>query len=321
MKQWKRGFFAFLQMRESITIIILGGYLLMLVIFSPIFFRVRNLQGLAIAAAVEVPVVIGMHALLATGNFDLSVGSVAAFAGMAVAFVLRSTGNIPLALGVGFAIGILFGLLNGLLVARVKLNAFVATLAMMGIARSMALGFFEGRALTGFPDAFRWLGQNRVLDIVIGVWIALVIAIVADFSFRKIKHLRRLYYIGSSTQAATYCGISVPRTVLSGFLISGIGAAYTGISMTSRAMAASPLIFRDLPLDAITACVIGGSSILGGEGSVVGAIIGLFIVMATRNIMLLLGVSVYWRSLVIGVILIIAVTTDAYMRSKETELI
>jgi ribose transport system permease protein len=307
------------EIRESITIVILLVYILVLAVFNPIFFRPKNLMGIAFATSLLVPVVIGMHTLLATGAFDLSVGSVGALSGMVNALLLRETGSIPLSIAAGLGMGVLFGLINGLLVTKVRLNALIVTLATMGIARALTLGIVKGRVLARFPPGFAFLGQGMVVGIPVAVLIALVMIVVADFSFRKMRHCRRFYYVGSNEQAATYCGINASRVIQTAFLLSAGTAAFSGIVMSSRSMSSSPLVFKDLALEAIAACVIGGSSIRGGEGSVVGAIMGLLIIIITRNIMLLFDVSVYWKELVVGLILIVAVIGDYYadVRSRR----
>jgi len=305
-------FLGIFEIRESITIIILIAYMIILAIFNPIFFRVKNLIGIAFATSIEVPVVIGMQALLATGMFDLSVGSVAALSGMVTAILLRNTSNILLSVASGFGMGAIIGLINGLLVTKIRLNALIVTLATMGIARALTLGMVSGRVITGFPEPYKFLGQGIVLGIPVAVIIAAGMTIVADYSFRRITGCRRFYYVGSNDQAATYCGINVGRIIRSAFLFTAVTSAFTGIIMTSRSMSSSPLIFQDLALEAIAACVIGGSSIRGGEGSVIGAIMGLLIIIITRNIMLLFNVSVYWKELVVGIILILAVVGDSY---------
>jgi len=205
-------------------------------------------------------------------------------------------------------------------VTKVKINALVVTLATMGIARAITLGIVRGRTIRGFPPSFAFIGQGIIYGVPVCILISVVMIIIAGFSFRKIRYCRRFYYVGSNEQAATYCGIKVPQVIRAAFIFTGVASAFTGIILISRTMSSSPLVFQNLPLEAIAACIIGGSSIHGGEGSVVGAIMGLFIIMITRNIMLLFNISVYWKELVIGLILIMAVTGDAYAKSKEALL-
>lgn len=306
--------------RESITVIILLVYFLILAFLNPIFFKIRNLIGIGFAASMEIPAVIGMQSLLATGNFDLSIGSVAALSGMVSGLLLIYTRNVLFSIVVGLSTGVLFGLLNGSLVTKVKINALVVTLATMGIARAITLGIVRGRTIRGFPPSFALMGQGIIYSVPVCILISVVMIIIASFSFRKIRYCRRFYYVGSNEQAATYCGIKVPQVIRAAFMFTGVASAFTGIILISRTMSSSPLVFQNLPLEAIAACVIGGSSIKGGEGSVIGAIMGLFIIIITRNIMLLLNVSVYWKELVIGAILITAVAADAYITSKEVLL-
>ncbi len=306
------------RVRESITAIILLGYLVVLSFSNPIFFRPMNLRGIAFAVSVEIPVIIGMQTLLALGVFDLSVGSVAALSGMITGVLLKSTGHVFLSVAGGLTVGMIFGLINGFLVTKAKVNALVVTLATMGMARAIALGIVRGRVITKFPSSFSVIGQGVVYGVPVPILFSVIIMIVAGFSFRKIRYWRRFYYVGSSEQAATYSGINVSRTVLMGFVVAAVTAAFVGIIMSSRAMSSSPLVFSGLALEAIAACVIGGSSIKGGEGSVIGAVMGLFIIIITRKIMHIFHISVYWKEFVVGIILIVAVVLDSYMRSRET---
>jgi len=307
------------EIRESVTVLILVGYVVAMVFLNPVFFRVRNLLGLATAAAMLIPVTICMQTLLATGVFDLSVGSVAALASMTTGLLLVSTRNIWLSVFGGMLVGACFGFLNGFLVTKLKINALIVTLATMGIARAIALGMVSGQVLTGFPREFSFIGQATMYNVPVSVFISIAMIIVADFAFRKIPYCRRFFYVGADEQAATYCGINTSRVTMAAFVLGALGTAFAGILITSRTMASSPSLYQGLPLEVIAACVIGGASLRGGEGSIIGAVMGLFIIVITRNVMVLLNVSVYWKELVVGLILITAVTVDV-LGSKKGEV-
>lgn len=286
------------------------GYLLIMPFLNPRFFSMRNLLGILTAAAMGIPVAIGMQTLFITGLFDLSVGSVAALSSIVTGLLLKSTSNIPLSIVGGMSVGLCFGLMNGVLVTRIKVNALIVTLASMGMARALALGLVGGLVISGYPPAFAFLGQGFIYGVPVSVVVTIALVVVWEFNFRKIRFFRRGYYVGSNEQAALYCGINTSRIIQTSFITSSLGAAFAGILMTSRTMASSPVLYLNLPLEIVGACVIGGASLRGGEGTIVGAVMGLFILIITRNVLVILNVSVYWRQLVIGLILIIALLVD-----------
>ena len=310
---WKRVF----SQREFFTCAVLGTYCIILLCVEPSFFRCANILSILYTAALLVPAVLGMQALLITGAFDLSVGSISAASAVVVGVVLRDYGNVPAALTLGLVTAMAFGLLNGILVARLKINSLIATLGSMSIARAFALGIPHGRVTTNFPSSFESLAHSEIQGIPLTIPICVCLIFVADWAFRNVQFFRWFYSIGSNAQAATYCGIRVPQIQTVAFLLTGLGSFLCGVLQASRSMSASPLLFEDLSLEAIAACVVGGSSLKGGVGSMLGSVLGLLVLIITRNIVVLLGVPVYWRELFVGVVLLVAVAYDMLLRRME----
>jgi ribose/xylose/arabinose/galactoside ABC-type transport system permease subunit len=307
--------------RTSVVFIAAGLYCAIAIVWAPSFFKAENVLGILHSAAVLLPAVIGAQALLVLGRFDLSSGAVAAMTGIVAGVTVGHTGSIGLSLLCAVASGVLLGLANGAVVARLRLNALVVTLATMGIARSLALGVSKGTVVTGFPDYIEWLTQGRIIGIPALVFGAVAVCVLFEGLFRWAVLFRRFYAVGGNELAADCSGVYSQRLVVLGFVVSAVGASLTGLVQCARTLSASPLVFQDLPLEAISACVVGGSSVRGGRGTMVGAACGLVVIAATRNLVVLLGIGVYWRELVIGVLLLsaLAVQTIAERRTRNAD--
>lgn len=305
------------QMRSSVVIILIIISVIILRILSPSFLSLRSIQSLSIALSLEIPVVVGMAILLISGGFDLSVGSVSALSMVITGICLVKGLNIFISVLLGLLSGAAIGLLNGVLISRLKINALIVTLGTMTIARGIPLVMTGGQITIGFPKSFSILANEKVGGIFIPVVIALAIAVIADLSLRNIRTFRQIYYVGGNEKAAIFSGINVNRIRVYVYLLSGIFAALNGIILSSRIMSATPLVNPDLALRVIAAAIIGGCTLAGGEGSVLGACLGLIFMFIISSAMVFLGISVYWQGIVVGAILIIAVAIDVLTREKE----
>ena len=283
-------------------------------LYAPELLNRSSLISILQASAVLLPSVLGMQALIIAGRFDLSIGSIAAMSGIITGVVLLKTSSVPIAVLVGLLAGASAGLLNGLLAAYLGIDGLIVTLSMMGITRSFALGIVSGQTVSGFPDNFQTLAHGNIAGINVVILGSLAALILCEFLFRYNIPCRRLYAIGSNAIAARSAGIPVQYLSIFAFVIAALGASIAGQIQAARAMAASPLVFQDLPLDAIAACVIGGGSLRGGRGTMVGAFLGLLVVVAIRNLVIVLEGSVYWRYLVIGCLILIVSVPDALAR-------
>jgi ribose transport system permease protein len=269
-----------LRIREMAMVILILLTCVIMSIFSPYFLSLANFIAIARGFSMEGIVVVGMAMLLISGNFDLSVGSVMALSGIAAAWLMVK-GNMPPAIGVlgGLAVGAAAGSINGLVVTRIGVNPLIATLGMMAIARGSALGFTSGHPVINVPMSFAWIGQGSLAGMPIPILIMVVVVLVADVLLRRGRALRQLYYVGGSQK--------------------GVPTAFAGVE-----------------LRIIAACVIGGASLSGGEGTVAGALLGLIFMALVTNALTLFGVSIYWEGVVTGTILTTAVSLDMISRRR-----
>lgn len=297
---------------------ILGAFFILLAAFDRSFFQPQNLYNVAYATSLLIPAVLGMHVLLLSGHFDLSAGSAAALAGVSGALVATATGNTLVAIVVGMAAGVCVGLVNAIAVVTGRVHALVATLATLGIARSLALVFADGGVVAGLPSRFELLARAKIFAIEAPVLLAVLLLALFAVCARTLVPLRRIYQVGSNRAAATLCGIATNRVITSAFVAAAGGAALTGILGTARSMTGSPLADDTLAIDAIAACVIGGTRLEGGRGSVLGAAVGTLLIVVTRNVVVLLGVSIYWRAFVVGVMLLVAALIDRLSRPANS---
>jgi ribose transport system permease protein len=302
--------------RQLGTLSGLLGLALVLWALTPHFLTISNLLNIAEQATIIAIVAVGMTFVIITGGIDLSVGSVLAFAGVVMASVLQRGTPLPLALAVGLGAGLLCGLLNGLLITVGRLPPFIATLGMMSVARGAALMFTEGRPISGFGESFRSLATGEVLRVPAPVIIMIGVYVIAHFILRRTKLGRYTYAIGGNEEAALLSGINVKLYKTMVYGIAGLLSGLAAILLTARLNSAQPIAGMSYELDAIAATVIGGTSLLGGEGTVVGTLIGALIMAVLRNGLNLLGVSSFIQQIVIGTVIIVAVLIDMALKRR-----
>jgi ribose transport system permease protein len=303
--------------REMVMVVLIVVSAIIMSFLSPYFLSFTNFLSMARGFSMEGMVTIGMAFLLIIGAFDLSVGAVMALSGIVTAALIVSA-RMPYIVAFlgGIGVGLAVGLINGTLVTRIKVNPLIATLGMMTITRGMALGFTEGSPVVNVPLDFAWLGQGNLWGIPIPFIILVVIAVIADILLRRGRTLRQLYYVGGNQKAARLSGIHVDRIILLTFMGSGLAAALGGIITMARLTSGIPTAYDGVELRVIAACVIGGASMSGGEGTIVGALLGLVFMALVSNAMTMLGVSIYWEGVVTGSILILAVALDMLSRRR-----
>jgi ribose/xylose/arabinose/galactoside ABC-type transport system permease subunit len=287
-------------------------------LLTPVFLTLQNQMNVLLHVSVIGIVAVGMTFIIIMAGIDLSVGSVLALASVIAASFLKL--GVPGVVGIliGLGVGALCGLFNGLVIAKGKTPPFVATLGMMGIARGLALVIAGGRSIYGFPRDFLVLGQARIggqLPLP-----ALVFLLVAALGHFLLFHTRLGQYtltIGDNEQAARVTGIPIDRIKLTVYMISGTLAALGGLIFASRLNAAEPTAGIGYELDAIAAVVIGGTSLFGGQGSILGTLIGVLLVGVLRNGLNLLAVSPYYQQVAIGLALIGAVLLDRFRGVRQ----
>lgn len=289
--------------------------ILMIMLFSlisPYFLRLNNLLTIALQTAITAITAYGMIFVIISAGVDLSIGSNIAFTGIMVAIMVKS--NIPIAIAVLLCllIGTLAGMVNGILISKMKLPAFIATLGMQMVLRGIALVVTDARPIymDNAPE-FKLISQTRVLgEIPIPVLYMAILGIFSTFLLRKTVVGRNVFAVGSNEESARLSGINTDRIRIFAFMYSGLMAAIAGIILTSRVNSGQPTIGVGYEANAIAACVIGGASMRGGHGSISGAILGAFILGVLMNGLNLLNVSQNWQVLASGLVMIVAVYLD-----------
>ena len=296
--------------REFMIFMIVTVLFIFMTFASPYFLTIPNLLAVMLGLSLEAIIVVAMDHLMVSGGFDMSVGSVVAFTGAVTAMMLRSGFPVPIAVLIGLAIGGSIGLFNGFIVAKVGINPFVTTLSSLSLFRGLTLIVTRGQNIIGLPKSFKLIGQAKVAGVQTPIIIAAVLLIIGDILLRRSRFFRQSYYIGGNEHAARLSGIPVDRMKILGYALTGVFAAISGIVMTARLGAASVTAGTGMELRVITAVIIGGASLKGGEGSILGAFLGTLLMALITNALTLLGVDVYWQTFVIGGTLLTAVLID-----------
>ena len=290
-----------------ITLIVL---FVVLSIASPVFLSQGNLSTVVRQTAVINIIALGMTLIIITSGIDLSVGAILAMSGYLGATLMESGTPIPLAVLGGIAVGTLCGTINGLLITRLKINPFIVTLGMLGVLRGTTLTISKGLPASRLPDSFKYLGEGTFLGAPVVLWVLLVLAVIMHFVLEHTRLGRYAFSIGSNPDAAFYAGIPVSFHLTCVYAIAGALTGIAAMIETSRLMTGQPTAGNGYELQAIAAVVIGGGSLRGGEGAVVGTLIGAFIMGLLSNGSDLLGINPYLQQTLIGAAIIIAVTID-----------
>ena len=287
-------------------------------ILTPYFLTVSNLLNIAQQTSINAIIAVGMTFVIITAGIDLSVGSILAFSGVVLAGILRIGLPFPVAILVGLGVGLCCGLVNGLLRTYGRLPPFISTLGMMSVARGAALLFSNGRPISGFSKSFRFLATGEIFHIPMPVIFMIVIYLIAHFVLTRTKLGRYTYAIGGNEEAAILSGVNVKFYKAMVYGLCGMLSGAAAIILTARLNSAQPIAGIMYELDAIAATVIGGTSLMGGEGTIVGTMIGALIMGVLRNGLNLLGVSSFIQQIVIGSVIIIAVLVDMALKKQRT---
>jgi ribose transport system permease protein len=286
---------------------------------SPYFLTWANMRAMSMAFAVDGILVVGMTILLISGGIDLSVGSVTAFA-MVIAGWLFLNGVDPwLASGISILICTGIGAFMGFFVTKVGLHHFIVSLAIMVIARGACLLFTGGRPLGLYtlPPEFKFIGQGSIGPIPVVIVIFVIFVVAFDFMLRKTTMFRKVFYTGSNEKAAAYSGIRTKKVIFLTTTLCSALCGVAGIIYMARFGSAQPTFGLGLELTIIAAAVIGGASLNGGAGSILGAILGVVLLSLVSSSLALLDVSVYWQDIIRGSILLSAVTIDHYLNKRR----
>jgi len=319
------------------AVVVLVALLVFFSILAPSFLTANNLSILTKHVAITALLALGMTFVVLTGGIDLSVGSVAGLGGMAVGYVLTQGitiggtthyPNVLVAVSISLCLCLLVGALNGWLVAKAGVVPFIATLGTLYIARGASLLLSDGRTFpdlagqsdrgnTGFPT----LGQGFFLNIPVPVWLMFGFFIIAWVIATKTPFGRHIYAIGGNERAARLAGIRVPRVKLFAYLISSLCAGGVGLIIAAQLEAAHPATGESFELNAIAAIVLGGTSLMGGRGSITGSLIGAFVIGVLTDGLVMLGISEFWQIVIKGVVIVLAVAIDQLQSRLKARLL
>ncbi|GHU13748.1 ABC transporter permease [Spirochaetia bacterium] len=289
--------------------VILFLFCVIATIFSPYFLTPFNLQALMRDIAFIAMIAVGQSMLLLLGELDLSVGAAASLCGILTGLMMTKGGLPPgLAVLLGVIVGLAMGAINGIIITKLKLNAMVATIGMQGIFNGTTLVITKGKAVTNIPESIHFLGKGSLGTIIPNPFIiSLAVVVIATMFVSKTRRGRYIYAIGNSKPAAEILGIKVDRIRILTFSIVGVLSSIAGILYVTRLGSAQGNIGTTWPMNSIAGSVIGGVLLTGGVGNPVGAYIGAAILMVISNVIVLLGVNIYWQQAVSGFVVVVAI--------------
>jgi len=286
-------------------------------ILTPHFLTVSNLVNVVEHTSINAIVAVGMTFVILSGGIDLSVGSLVALAGVVLGTALQHGQPVLIALGLSLIVGLAAGIGNGALIAWGNLPPFIVTLGTMSIARGAALLFTEGRPVSGFDASFRAIATGRIGFVPAPVVVMAIVYALSHFALTRTTFGRYVYAIGGNEEATRLSGVAVRfhKTMIYG--VSGLMSAIAAVVLTARLNSAQPIAGINYELDAIAATVIGGTSLMGGEGTLGGTLVGALIMGVLRNGLNLLGVSSFLQQIVIGGVIVVAVLLDTILKRKH----
>ena len=283
---------------------------------NPVFYSYDNIINVLRSTSFVLIIGVAVTYVLITGGLDLSVGRVMALSGILSALLAQN--GVPLFVCVlcGLAFGVVIGLLNGLLIVKMHIPALIVTLGMMYVCEGLILIITKGTPVYPIPESFKNMGQGKILGIPNVVVIALVLALIGALVLKYTRYGRSVYALGGNRETARLAGINVNAMQISVYVLASAASALAGILMAGRLNSAQPSAGNGYELTVVAAVIIGGTSMFGGSGSIFGTILGALLMTVIENGLLLMKISAYWQSLIVGIIIIFAVGLDQYRRRK-----
>jgi ribose transport system permease protein len=303
--------------RELLLLCVMSIVILVCSLLYPNSFPTfANFAAILRNLAVDGIMAVGMTLLLVGGTFDLSIGGMFSMIGVIAGYLMKEAG-VPAGAAVALALAIAAagGLINGLIVARVKVNALIATLGTMGIFRGIAV-LLGGPGINFLPESFSRPGQAVWLGIQSPVWLMLAMAIAGQVLLARHRFFRQYYYVGNNPVAAELSGINVSGLQIWGFTLMGLLAGLSGIVFASRIGTSVSIAGDGAELRVITAVILGGASLTGGKGTVWGSLTGVAFIALVNNILIIASVSAYWQSIITGIVLVVAVGMDRLFKRR-----
>ncbi len=304
---------AFVNALKKSNMTAIGAVLVVMIILasvtSPYFLDLYNLQSLVRDLAFIGMIGVAQSLLLLIGELDLSVGKIASLCGILSGIMMVQWGwNSWLSLAIALACGLIFGMINGLIITRLRLNSMVATIGMQGVYGGINLVLTKGKAITGIPENIYFLGKGSLGPVPMPFIFCLIVLVCILFLVKRTKTGRYIYAIGNSREAAKILGIKVDKIRVLIYSLVGLISALAGILYVARLGSSQSAIGENWPMNSIASSVIGGVSLTGGVGNPAGALIGAAIISIIQNMIVLYGVNVYWQSAVSGFVVVIAIS-------------
>lgn len=319
------------------TFIALFAVIAFFSVFAPNFLSAANIILMSKHVALNAFLAMGMTFVIITGGIDLSVGSIVGLCGMVAGGLILN--GIDLQVGytmyfnvvevclITLAVGVVIGAVNGLLITRLNVAPFIATLGTLYVARGFALLSSDGQTfpnLVGKPElattGFGFLGSGRIIGLPVSIWILIVVALAAAYVAKYVPIGRQIFAVGGNERAARMSGIRVDRVKMFVYMFSGFCAAIVGIVISSELMASHPATGNSFELNAIAAAVLGGTSMSGGRGTIGGTIIGAFVIGILSDGLVMMGVSSFWQMVIKGIVIIVAVVVDQAQRRLQQQV-
>lgn len=300
-----------------LTLLLLIGFRILFPLSWEKFATFDNFASIVRNLAFEGILALGMMLMLVAGIFDLSVGAMASLAGVVTGWLMTKAGwPVPAAIAGGLVAAAAGGLLNGIIVAKLRVNALITTLGTMGVFAGLAL-LIGGPGITFLPESFTRLGQAEFLGLQSPVWLLCALGVAAHYALAHTRFFRQFYYLGANPRAAHLSGLNVERLQMIAFTLMGLLAGLAGIVYAARVATASSTLGVGKELGAITACVLGGASLQGGRGKAWGALLGVVFVALMQNLLLIKQVRPEWQGIILGFVLVFAVAVDSVLNRKS----
>ncbi len=326
-----------LTLMKARTFIALIAVLIFFSIAAPNFLSTANLILMSKHVALNAFLAMGMTFVIITGGIDLSVGSIVGLCGMVAGYLVLNGVDLQIGYTIYFnvveialitlAVGILIGAVNGLLITRLNVAPFIATLGVLYVARGLALLSSDGRTfpnLVGKPElgttGFGFLGAGRLLGLPVAIWILIVVALAAAYLAKYTPLGRHIFAVGGNERASRISGVRVNMVKMFVYMFSGFCAAIVGLIISSELMASHPATGESFELNAIAAAVLGGTSMSGGRGTIGGTIVGAFVIGILSDGLVMMGVSSFWQMVIKGLVIIVAVVVDQAQRRLQSRV-
>ncbi|WP_104402207.1 ABC transporter permease [Vibrio penaeicida] len=299
---------------------ILGGLILLIVVssfLSEYFLSMNNFTNILLQTSIVAIVAFGMTYAILLAGIDLSVGSIVALTGLVLVVGLTSGLPFSLMLPIALGVSVFCGFANGFITTWLGVHPFIVTMSFMGIWRGAAMLTSDGKAISLYDNApFEYVFNGYFLGIPFPIIILIAMIALNHFLLSKTTFGRKIYIVGGNPEAAAYSGINVAKTTVYSYMITGLMAGIGGVMLASRMFSAQPTSANGMELDAIAACVLGGTSLTGGRGTIIGTLIGALIIAVLSNVMSLMNVDFFVSLIVKGIVILIAVGIDVYKNKK-----